>query len=200
MKTFIITSTILTILEIVLLTVCYVFYVQEFSFSDYMNELYDILELEIYVDSKNNIIEKFQGLFNSYKDMGPLGNYLLIFFTLIPLIITYIFLISFMITYLYHFANRTCCKCKKTFSYIAIIFAAVLSIIFIAIATDAKTKIDLTDEEIYQFDDEFNEKTRKNINFMKRRKIILIVGASLLYAVYITHLFFYVYLIKRKLS
>ena len=115
MKTFIIISTILTIAEIALLALCYGFYVTEFSFSDYMHDLYNRLEPEIYNDSRDYIIDKFQDLFNSYKDMGPLGNYIIIFLTFIPLIITFILLISFMITYLCHFRDRTCCKCKKIF-------------------------------------------------------------------------------------
>ena len=70
MKTFIIISIILTIAEIALLALCYGFYVTEFSFSDYMHDLYNRLEPEIYNDSRDYIIDKFQDLFNSYKDMA----------------------------------------------------------------------------------------------------------------------------------
>ena len=42
------------------------------------------------------------------------------------------------------------------------------------------------------------KKQKKNINFMKRRRIILIVSASLLYAVYITH-FVILCLLNKKI-
>ena len=83
-------------------------------------------------------------------------------------------------------------------SYVSLIFSMILSIPFIVIARYAKSKINLTNEEIYQFDHDFNQKTKKNINFMKRRRIILIVSASLLYAVYITH-FVILCLLNKKI-
>ena len=52
----------------------------------------------------------------------------------------------------------------------------------------ARTTIDLTEENIYRFEDDFNQKTKRNINFMKARKIILFAGTSILYAIYIVHI------------
>ena len=43
-----------------------------------------------------------------------------------------------------------------------IIAAIVFSVPYLLFAHYAKSKIDLTDEEIYQFDDYFNQKTKKN--------------------------------------
>ena len=83
-------------------------------------------------------------------------------------------------------------------SYVSLIFSMILSIPFIVIACYAKSKINLTNEEIYQFDHNFNQKTKKNINFIKKRRIILIVSASLLYAVYITH-FVILCLLNKKI-
>ena len=65
--------------------------------------------------------------------------------------------------------------------------AMLLSVPNILYAYYAKIKIKLTNEEIYQFDNDFNQKTKKNINFMKTRKIILISGVCILYAIYIIH-------------
>ena len=63
----------------------------------------------------------------------------------------------------------------------------VLSAAYIYYACVAKYKIDLSDDEIYGFDDDFNKKTRKNLKFMRIRRIILIVGVCLLYVAYIAH-------------
>ena len=188
MKQLIIVSTILDIVELALLTVCYEFFIAQYRFSDYMEELYLKFGFDMGDDSTgNNITYKFQQLFNDYQDLAPLGNFLATFITLALLIITYIFMISFMITYLCHFRKRSCCKCKKACSYICLIFAMILSFPYIFFVYYAKTKINLPEEEIYQFDYDFNQKTRKNIKFMKKRKIILIVCISLLYAIYIIH-------------
>ena len=69
-----------------------------------------------------------------------------------------------------------------------IIAAIVFSVPYLLFAHYAKSKIDLTDEEIYQFDDNFNQKTKKNLKLMKTRRIILIAGVSILYALYILFL------------
>ena len=56
---------------------------------------------------------------------------------------------------------------------------------YLSKAMGAKSKIDLPDKEIYSYDPDFNKITRKNINFMKLRKIILITGVFLVYISYI---------------
>lgn len=146
----------------------------------------------------NHITNGFEELFNNYQDFSGLGYLMLILLSFLDIFIIFIFLLSFMITYLCHLRSRSCCKCKRTCSYVSLIFAMILSIPFIVIACYAKSKINLTNEEIYQFDHDFNQKTKKNINFMKRRRIILIVGASLLYAFYITH-FVILCLLNKKI-
>ena len=192
MKELIIVSTILIIVEIAILITYYLLYITQYSFGDYMSELNKNLRNKIEDRStRDNIRNKFQELFGNYYFLAPLGNFIVTVFILFPLIITCIFLISFMITYLCHFRKKSCCKCKKTCSYISLIFAMILSFPYILLLffdkRIMKDKIDLPEEEIYQFDNDFNEKTRKNINFMKIRKIVLITGISLLYAIYIIH-------------
>ena len=185
MKNLIIASTILDIVEIVLLVICFGYYIKQYFFGDYIDELYKKFGSEMGEEDTygNHITNGFEELFNNYQDFAGLGYLMLILLSFLDIFIIFIFLLSFMITYLCHLRSRSCCKCKRTCSYVSLIFAMILSIPFIVIACYAKSKINLTNEEIYQFDHDFNQKTKKNINFMKRRRIILIVSASLLYAV-----------------
>ena len=188
MKKFIIISTILIILEIVFLAICYVFFISRFFFEDYMDELYLHFGLDMYSEECYgcDIIKEFETLFGKYQNHEYLYDIMMISFPF-PLAV-YIFLLSFMIIYLCHLKRKSCCKCKKNYSYISIIFAMYLSVSNFVYCYFARTTIDLTEESIYRFEDDFNQKTKRNINFMKARKIILILGAIILYAIYIVHI------------
>lgn len=191
MKKFILTVSIFAIAEIIILLILHIFYVYQFTFHDYIKELYKKFGLDMDFDSDhgNIITDKFEELFNNYReDFIGLAHALSSFFSFLILFLVFIFLLSFMITYLCHLRRKGCCRCKKCYSMFTIIFSMIASIPYIYYAFDAKYKIDLSDDVIYSFDDEFNKRTRKNIKFMKIRRIILISGVSILYAIYIAHL------------
>ena len=139
-------------------------------------------------ENGNDITEKFEDVFNQYLDLAGLGFLVLSFLSFLIVFFVFIFLLSFMITYLCHFRRKVCCPCKKCYSMFTIIFSIVVSILYIYYAVDARYKIDLSDDIIYGFDDDFNKRTRKNLRFMKIRRIIMIAGVTILYAVYIAHL------------
>ena len=187
MKSFIYTLTSLSLLEFLILVVCFYFYIQQFFFGDYMNELYErngnpVDNDDDYIDDHKT--SKFTDLFNDYHYMSGLGYAFLMFLAILCLFIDFVSMLSFAIVYLCHLCRRTCCKCKKCCSYTSLIFCIIFSIPYIIYAANARSKIDLPDEEIFCFDSDFNEKTRKNINFMKLRRIILITGVSLVYVSY----------------
>ena len=48
-------------------------------------------------------------------------------------------------------------------------------IIYLAFAFDEKSEINLEKDKIYSFDEEFNKEIKKNLDFMKSRKIFLVV-------------------------
>ena len=48
-------------------------------------------------------------------------------------------------------------------------------ICYLGLTFDEKTEINLEKDQIYIFDEEFNKEIKKNLDFMKRRKIFLIV-------------------------
>ena len=191
MKKFILAVSILAIAEIIVLLILHIFYVYQFTFNDYMEELYGKFGLIMdFEDGQGNAItEKFEELFNNYFDEWyGLGHAALSFFSFLILFLVFIFMLSFMITYLCHLRRKGCCRCKKCYSMFTIIFSMIVSIPYIYYAYEAEYKIDLSDDVIYSFDDDFNKRTRKNIRFMKIRRIILITGVSILYAMYIVHL------------
>ena len=190
MKKFIYSVSIFAIAEIILLLILHIFYIQQFTFHDYIKELYKKFgqDMDDEYDHGNTITYEFEKLFNDYRDLAGLGHLLLSFFSFLILFLVFIFMLSFMISYLCHLRRKGCCRCKKCYSMFTIIFSMIASIPYICFAYAAEYKIDLTDDVIYGFDDAFNKKTRKNIKFMKIRRIILIAGVSILYAIYIAHL------------
>jgi len=190
MKKFILTVAIFAIVEIVLLIILHIFYVYQFSFGDYIRTLYIKLGFDPDDDkvSGNYITAEFEDLFNDYLDFAALGILGLSLFSFLILFLVFIFMFIFMITYLCHLRRKGCCRCKKCFSKFTIIFSMIISIPYIYYAYNAKYKIDLSDDVIYSFDEDFNKRTKKNIRFMKIRRIILIAGVSLLYVFYIAHL------------
>ena len=190
MKKFILTVTIFAIVEIVLLIILHIFYIYQFTFGDYMRTLYIKLGFDPDDDkvSGNYITAEFEVLFNDYIDFAALAILGLSLFSFLILFLVFIFMFIFMITYLCHLRRKGCCRCKKCFSMFTIIFSMIISIPYIYYAYEAKYKIDLSDDVIYGFDEDFNKRTRKNIRFMKIRRIILIVGVCLLYVLYIAHL------------
>ena len=185
MKKFIYTSAIFGLVEIVLLVILHIFYIRQFYYLDYIEELYKKFGLdygEEDVDG-NYITWAFEKVF----EPNGLGALWYSFLSFLCLFFVFIFIFPFTITYLCHIRRKGCCKCKICYGYFTLIFSMVLSAAYIYYASVAKYKIDLSDDEIYRFDDNFNKKTRKNLKFMKIRRIILIVGVCLLYVAYIAH-------------
>ena len=74
MKNFILASTILSILDIVLLTICYAFFIEQFSFGDFIEELYKKFNLDMNDDEThgNYITIGIEELFNNYQDISGL--------------------------------------------------------------------------------------------------------------------------------
>ena len=199
MKSLICILAILVIAELAILIICFIFYIKQFFFESYMEQLYDKFNCD--EDScSNNIIDKFEDVFNDYKEMSGVEHLLYEILGFIPLLIIFIFLISSIINCLCQRCRKRCCKCKKMCRYMYIIAAIVFSVPYLLFAHYAKSKIDLTDEEIYQFDDNFNQKTKKNLKLMKTRRIILIAGVSILYIMYFAHIIILCLLRKKMAS
>ena len=68
-KNLIIASTILDIVEIVLLVICFGYYIKQYFFGDYIDELYKKFCLEMGEEDTygNHITNGFEELFNNYR-------------------------------------------------------------------------------------------------------------------------------------
>ena len=167
LKTFIFIITFLAIFEFILHLILFIFYMYQFTYSDYVEELWGKLGLYMGDDdeSGNDITNKFEDLFNEYTGLAGLAYVLVGFMGFALLVMNFISMIIFVIPYWCHLKRKGCCTCKKVWSYISLILSALLTIPYILFAITAKSKIDLPDDQIYQFDEAFN----------KKQKIILIL-------------------------
>ena len=94
MKNLIIASTILDIVEIVLLVICFGYYIKQYFFGDYIDELYKKFGLEMGEEDTygNHITNGFEELFNNYQDFAGLGYLMLIILSFLDIFIIFIFL------------------------------------------------------------------------------------------------------------
>ena len=147
-------------------------FVAKFQFKDFMHTL----ENKVY-ERKNEknidgIIDSFEEIFCRYSDSSGLMHTIYIMTSFAVLIITIIELIILVIIQL----KKVCCGCcKKCCSIFLPIHCLFNMIIYVSFAFTEKSEINLEKDKIYIFDDEFNKEIEKNLDFMKRRKIYLIV-------------------------
>ena len=120
-------------------------------------------------------IEEFEKVFCRYTDNNGLSRAVPQVASLVILILTIIELLLLVIIQL----KKTCCGCcKESFSFIFLIHSLIDMILYLWSAFDDQTEVNLEEEQIYSFDEEFNNEIKKNLDFMKKRKIYLIVCSS----------------------
>ena len=141
-------------------------YMLTIAYEDFMNRLKEKLELKF----GNDIIYKeYESLFGKY---GPFMLYGL------TKLVVYLFLIIeiafLVIPILFQTCNKCCKICRAIISLLLLIVALFFSIGYLISSFKIKNRVNLTDEEIYIFDDEFNNEIKKNIKTMYDRKIYLI--------------------------
>ena len=120
------------------------------------------------------IITEFRKVFidnsgNNWADIliEKLGALIILILTAIELLILVIIQIK-----------RTCCGCcKETFSFIFTIHSLFDMLIYFVFSFDP-VEINLEEDQIYSFDEEFNKEIKNNLDFMKKRRIYLIVCSS----------------------
>ena len=128
--------------------------------------------LKLEHSEEERIRSAFEKVFHKYSDssaIGSLGLYLLSFF-----INTIIFGLIIVMLIL---QCKCCCENsmlgKTICSSIMLVVAILVAIIYDYIALDIEYKLGLRDDEIYMFDDEFNQEIRENLDdiYNKRKKI-----------------------------
>ena len=153
-------------------------YITKFQFSSFMSTLQSkahensLKRNETYPDE---FIEEFEKVFCRYTDSNGLSRAIPQAASLVILILTIIELLLLVIIQL----KRSCCGCcKETFSLIFLIHSLFDMLLYLVFAFDDQTEVNLNEDQIYSFDEEFNNEIRKNLDFMKKRKIYLIVCSS----------------------
>ena len=152
-------------------------FVTKFKFNDFMSTLeYKLYENKIKPNETNadEIITEFSKVFFDYSGNNWFSILILKLGALIILILTAIELLLLVIIQL----KRTCCGCcKETFSFIFTIHSLFDMLIYFVFSFDP-VEINLEEDQIYSFDEEFNKEIKNNLDFMKKRRIYLIVCSS----------------------
>ena len=171
--------------EFIPLIIFFFNYITEYGYSGFMKDFNENLgKLDFDYKEKDRIRSAFEALFHRYTDstgISGLGLALKSF-----AINTAIFaLIIVMLILQCH------CVCKKDifmktiWSIIMLVIAFAIAIIYDVYGFDAKYTIDLSDDEIYIFDDEFNQEIRKNLDYVYSRRKNMITCAFLVQSVMI---------------
>ena len=163
---------ILCIFEIIPLVIYHFLYMSEFNFKDFMEKLYD--KLNGFSNYNSEYYEAFEDLFNRYYDSTGL-IFMALFFKSLAIFIA----ISLLLFLMYLLQIKCFCKQNDYLRYILSIIFLVLSFgvafAYVVIAFNLKYKIKLKEEEIYIFDNDFNNEIKENIDYMYNRRIYMIV-------------------------
>lgn len=162
-------------LQLVAIIVYYFLYEAQFTFNSFMRKLKNMATFSS-GDDVNNLYKSISGdLFNHYYDSSA-GQ----FFNSHThnnhkcMIVTGIAIILLSIIFTLQFKDNG--KKYRYYSYALVLslFYALIIIISIYNAFIVQYKLNLPDEKIYIFGDEFNKEIKKKLSFMYRRKIYLI--------------------------
>ena len=167
---------ILIFLLIPIITAIVLFHIKfltQFKFKNFIHTLENKASQNSYTRNETNsdeIIEQFQKVFVKYTDSNGFSIAIPQYASLVILILTIIELSLLVIIQL----QKTCCGCCKIFfSFIFIIHSLFDMLIYLGFANE-QAEVKLEKEQIYSFDEEFNEEIKKNLDFMKERQIYLI--------------------------
>ena len=163
---------IICIFEIILLVIYHFLYMSEFDFKDFMEKLYE--KLKGFSNYDDQYYQAFEDLFNRYYDSTGLFfmvNFLksLAIFVAISLLLFFMFLLQIK------------CFCKQNdylryiLSIISLILCFGVAFSYLIIAFNLKYTIKLKEDEIYIFDNDFNNEIKENIDYMYNRRIYMIV-------------------------
>lgn len=148
--------------EISVLIIFHFKYVKQFDYQDFMEK--------ICLDHKK-LCDEFENIFSHYSDtieFSFLWKSIKSFFVMAS---TNLALIIILIL---EFCGDTK-KYKPVWEILLLFYCFGMMMIYLNYAFNAKYKVNLPDNEIYVFDDEFNKEIKINLYFMYKRKIYLIV-------------------------
>ena len=90
-------------------------------------------------------------------------------------IFTFVTLVAALVTSVLFQTCRNCLKvCRAVVSLILLTYCLFLMILFLIESINTKYKVNLADDQIYIFDDEFNDEIKEKLKLMYARKIYMI--------------------------
>ena len=144
----------------------------EFDFKVFMEKLHEKLNGFSNYDYK--YYEAFEDLFNRYYDSTGLF-FMAIFLKSLAIFVS----ISILLFFMFLLQIKCFCKQNDYLRYILSIISLVLSVgvafAYLIIAFNLKYRIKLKEDEIYIFDNDFNNEIKENIDYMYNRRIYMIV-------------------------
>ena len=162
--------TIIGIVSLISLILFIVVYMSEYNFKSFMEELKDKLYSLGEFDYK--YYNAFLSLFNEYYDTTTLT----VTFNALKAFCVIFSIFCLLLTVLL-WQNNYCLKQRQFLRYILSIIYLILCLgiafVFVVFSLNAKNKVDLSEDTIYRFDDEFNQKVKSNLNYMYNRKIYM---------------------------
>ena len=168
---------ILIFLLIIIITAIVLYHIKfktKYQFGKFMGTLGNKVRENASEKNESNpdeIIHKFEEIFCRYTDNNGLSRAFPQMVIIVILIITIIELSLLVIIQL----PKTCCGCCKEFFSFIFIFHSLFDMIIYEEFARMPAEVKLEKEQIYSFDEEFNKEIKTNLDFMKSRKIYLIV-------------------------
>lgn len=164
-KSFIINIILFVILifEICFLILYYIKFKEQYKFNNFMSTI---------CYEHDDLCYALEEVFNHYSDTSGLGQAfeclgILFFMAIIILAVIIVLILKYFVKY-----SRTKLVCQ----IILLLFSLLVTgLIYFRNGIEAKYKVDISDDKIYIFDDEFNKEIKNNFDFMFKRKIYLVV-------------------------
>ena len=163
---------IILLIEIAAIILFHIKYLTQFSFHNFMSTLQDKINSKS-TEEENlyYIYEEYEKVFGRYYDNAGLESGIKTIASFFVMILT---ILALTILIIWQFCNK-CRECKRCCFIFFPIYSLLNMIIYISFAFSSKSDLELADDEIYIFDNEFNKEIKNNLQFMHERKIYLIV-------------------------
>ena len=165
---------ILLIAEIIVLFFYHDQRLVKYNDSSFVSDLrYKLFETNNTNSSYEIIYPEFEELLTRASEQDTILSeyfiqFLLSFFTFVTLVVALVASVLFQ-------TCRNCLKvCRAVVSLILLTYCLFLMILSLIESIDTKYKVNLTDDQIYIFDDEFNDEIKEKVKLMFNRKIYMI--------------------------
>ena len=172
-----------------------ILFTYKYALIDSYGSFMDHLEYQL----KKRYNSSYEFYFNKYKEV--FGDYDRRYYGLSEVIFTIFNIIELavlLISNLFQLCNKCWKICRAITSLLLLLICFGYSFLLLWHSFSFKSKVDLTDEEIYIFDEEFNNEIKNNLKYIHDRRIYLITSSFFVTAAILAE--FVLIIIDVKLS